>query len=418
MTSLRTTLALCAVGLAMLLVPAASSARHPVGPVADDAAAKIGNPKLRLVECMDCHVSHGAADAGLLAGRDHGEAACLSCHKGLDLENHAGSHPLNTLVPRRPAAALRALGGVLGPNNTLVCTSCHTMHAEPNMTARCFACHEEQAIIASRDKTTKGHRSSDCTECHNTESARQKAEATRVPGDPSNCLRCHDEGSENQRVHVQPGHLGHALVDAEGGFGPSDPPLEGCTSCHGGHEVVRPDYTLCESCHLQQAEDHARGGHGTATCIECHPPHEAFALHDAPDDGHRLNPVSRRCLACHAEDVEGEASVPRVESYEHPAPMFLPDGPRWSPPLGSLPLFDESGVKLQPTQNGDLTCESCHLSHGPDPIKPGDSLRRPGWEKACSACHGTDALLTYRWFHYRERLQGLIEPLGEAPPAP
>lgn len=410
MSPLRTAASLCA-ALAMLTLPGISAARHPVGTVSPASAEAIGNPKLRLVECLDCHVSHGAADAGLLSGRDHGEAACLDCHQGLDLTTHAGSHPLDTLVPRRQAAALRQLGGVLGPNSTLVCTSCHTMHAEADMTDRCFACHEEQAITASVDPATKGHRSSACTDCHNADSATLKVESSRVPGDPGNCLRCHDEGSENQKVDSAPGHLGHPLVDEEGGFGPSDPPLEGCTSCHGGHEIVRPDYTLCEGCHLEQAEDHERGGHGTATCMECHPPHEARPMHAELAD-HRLNPVSRRCLSCHAEDSDAEASVARVESYEHPAPMFLPDGPRWVPPLGTLPLFDETGAMLPPTQNGDLTCESCHLSHGPDRLKPGDSLRRPGWEKACSACHGTDALLTYRWFHFRERLEGLIKPLG------
>lgn len=88
-----------------------------------------------------------------------------------------------------------------------------------------------------------------------------------MEGDPTNCLRCHGPGSKNQPVDVHPGEVGHALVDRPGGFGPSDPPLNGCTSCHGGHEIVRPDATLCEKCHKEQAAAHARGGHGTATCI-------------------------------------------------------------------------------------------------------------------------------------------------------
>jgi hypothetical protein len=253
---------------------------------------------------------------------------------------------------------------------------------------------------------------SDCTACHNADSASLKVGAGRVPGDPSNCLRCHSAGSKNQSVDAEPGHLGHKLVDQPGGFGPSDPPLNGCQSCHGGHDVVRPDATLCKTCHTEQAEDQARGGHGDATCLDCHPAHEARPQHaDATD--HKLNPLSRRCLACHAEDAKSDASVPRVESFEHPAPNFAADGPRWSA-IGGLPLFDATGVKVAENENGELTCGSCHLSHGPDRNKPGDSLRRPGWDQVCPACHGDDGLLYYRWFHYRERLEGAITPTKDA----
>lgn len=403
-------LALLLAACLCILHPATALAAHPTGAVTPEVARAIGNPKLTLIECLDCHQTHGAADGGLLTGRDHAASACVNCHKGLDLGTHAGSHPMDTLVPRRPADAVMKLGGMLGPNSTIVCLSCHTVHSEGNLTQRCFACHEEQATVATVSAAQKGHRSAVCTDCHNQDSATLKASAARVEGDPSNCLRCHGPGSKNQSVDAHPGQVGHALVDRPGGFGPSDPPLNGCTSCHGGHEIVRPDSSLCEKCHKEQAEDHARGGHGTASCIDCHPPHEARALHADATDGHHINPVGRRCLSCHAEDAPGGASVPRVESFEHPAPVFLPDGPRWSPPLGGLPLFDPQGVKLPPSENGDLTCASCHLSHGPDRNKPGDALRRPGWEAPCSACHGDEGLMYYRWFHYRERLEGAVNP--------
>lgn len=381
---------------------------HPVGAVTEEAAKAIGNPKLEVVECLDCHVPHGAADEGLLSGRDHGERSCLNCHKGFSAETHAGGHPMDQLVPRRAADAVRKLGGELGPNNTLVCGSCHDAHSDSNLRDRCYACHEEQASVAFASAAQKGHRSGVCTDCHNADSASLKLIAGRVTGDPTNCLRCHGEGSPNQPVDVHPGQVGHKLVDQPGGFGPSDPPLNGCISCHGGHDIVRPDSSLCETCHKEQAADHARGGHGTATCLDCHPAHEAKTLHaDATD--HKLNPIARRCLACHAEDAPGDATVPRVEAFEHPVPMFLPDGPRWQP-LGGIPLFDAAGLKVAATENGDLTCASCHLSHGPDINKPGDSLRRPGWNDTCAACHGDDALLYYRWFHYRERLEGVVKP--------
>lgn len=408
-------------GLALAASPGgAFAAPHPMGPVAEDAAKRIGSPKLKLIECLDCHVPHGAADKGLLAGRDHGMAACQGCHK-LNTMTHAGGHPLDEVVPRRAADALAKVGGVVGPNNTVVCMSCHTMHTEKRVADRCFACHEEQATVARSSSEAKGHRSGACTDCHNAGSASLKVAAGRVEGDPTNCLRCHGTGTKNQPIDSHPGQIGHALVDKPGGFDATDTPLQGCISCHGGHEVVRPDSQLCETCHKEQAEDHARGGHGHATCIDCHPPHQARPMHadtaTAADPKH-LNPVSMRCLACHAEDVKGDDDTPRVESFDHPAPMFLPDGPRWKP-LGTLPLFDATGQKVAAAENGDLTCATCHLSHGPDRNKPGDSLRRTGWDQVCSACHGDDALVYYRWFHYRDRIKDVVTPTTPAPaPAP
>lgn len=380
---------------------------HPTGPVKPEVAQRVGVPGLQAVECLACHVGHGAGDDQLLEGRDRGAAACLQCHKAIDGKTHAGVHPLHATVKSKEAvAAVQRLGGVLGAKNTIVCGSCHASHASSNIIQRCIACHPEEAPVADAEGKKAGHRSGVCLECHNIHPGVGKAPVARatVEGDPKGCLRCHGEGGKKQPVDARPGTLGHALVDREGGFGPSDPKLEGCPTCHGEHEMIRPDAGLCEQCHDAQAEDHTRGGHGSATCLDCHPPHETPALHaDAPD--HAFNPVSRRCLACHAEDATVEASVPRVAAFEHPAPVFLPDGQRWSPPLASIPLFDPNGKVQPPTVNGDLTCASCHLSHGPDIDKPGDSLRRPGWEEACSACHGDNALLFYRWFHYRDRLE-------------
>lgn len=399
----------------VLLRPTVAEATHPVGEVSESSAKAIGNPKLKLIECLDCHVPHGAADSGLLAGRDHAMGACLTCHKGLDRSTHAGGHPIDQLVPKRAAEALAKVGGRVGPNNTIVCLSCHTMHKESRVGDRCFACHEAQATVAKASSASKGHNSGACTDCHNAGSATLKAAAGRVEGDPSNCLACHGPGSKNQPVDVHPGQVGHALVDKPGGFESTDPKLTGCITCHGGHQITKPDAKLCETCHTGQAEDHARGGHGTATCIDCHPPHEARPVHADATDGHHFNPIARRCLACHAEDATGSADTPRVESFEHPAPVFHPDGPRWKP-LGTLPLFDATGHQVAPTENGDLTCASCHLSHGPDRNKPGDSLRRPGWEAVCSSCHGDEGLLYYRWFHYRERLEGVVTPIQQKPP--
>lgn len=400
--------------IAVFAWPAGTFAAHPVGPVEDAVAVKIGNPTLERVECLDCHVPHGGADKTLLAG-DHAEQACLSCHKGWDRAKHAGGHPIDHVITRHAAQALAAVGGMVGPNNTVTCLSCHSAHDDGKTPLdRCFACHEEQASLASTSSEARGHKSPICTDCHNGASPTLKV-STSIPGDPTNCIRCHGPGSKNQHVDAEPGHFGHSLVDKPGGFSaPPAKPLAGCPTCHGRHDVLRPDTNLCAECHTEQVEDHARGGHGRATCLDCHPAHESKSLYAAKSGAEPLNPVQQRCLACHAKDAPGDAKTPRVEDYRHPAPMFAPDGKRWAA-LASLPLYDKTGAVVPSTENGDLACASCHLSHGPDRGKPGDALRRAGWDQFCTACHADDALMYYRWFHYRERLHGVADPPKQAP---
>jgi hypothetical protein len=114
-----------------------------------------------------------------------------------------------------------------------------------------------------------------------------------------------------------------------------------------------------------------------------------------------VNPFSKRCLGCHSTDAEsGDTS--RVSDYEHPAPVFTPGGQRWQP-LGDIPLYDASGLEVPAGANGDLTCGSCHRTHGPDPDEPADELRRPGWKAGCAACHGESTLAYYLYFHQPDR---------------
>ena len=118
---------------------------------------------------------------------------------------------------------------------------------------------------------------------------------------------------------------------------------------------------------------------------------------------------SRLCLACHSSGSAQPEAVPRVEDYEHPEPVFLPGGGRWKP-LAALPLFGPDGQQLAPGDNGQLACGSCHRTHGPDPEHPVSALRRPGWERSCSACHGDQALSLYLYFHDPERRSGEGKP--------
>ena len=172
--------------------------------------------------------------------------------------------------------------------------------------------------------------------------------------------------------------------------------LEGCGTCHDVHAPNRaPD---CAGCHPIEAGLAHRGGHGDASCRDCHTAHAPAPT--APRSARGTNPVSARCLACHTEDARG-AATSRVAAFDHPAAVFLPDGRRWEP-LRGLPLFDEGGQQIADGQNGAMTCQTCHRVHGPEP-GDGPKLGRAGWKQACAACHGIDALPLYQWFHDARR---------------
>ena len=199
---------------------------------------------------------------------------------------------------------------------------------------------------------------------------------------------------------MRPGTLGHP-VDGEA-HGAKGEALT-CETCHDAHNP-RADRGLaaCEGCHAEQASAAHRGGHGSATCLDCHPMHSAAP--SAKLSG-SVNPRSAPCLACHAS-TSANATAPKVLSYSHPELVFTPDGSRWTP-LGGLTLYAADGTEEPAGKNGALTCSSCHLTHGPDASEPGDNLRRPGWKEACSSCHGEKALPLYRYFHRSDRWDDL-----------
>ncbi len=373
--------------------------QHPVGDV-----AKVGggiDPKVERVDCMDCHVNHGSHDKQLLsAAAEHD--ACEACHVGV--ERHAsGEHPLQ--VDADPATAARKRGGHVGQDNVIVCRSCHQMHTGSPPKARCHTCHPSQVVQA--DAKAPRHSELECIECHLAhEGAGVDRRGYMTSADPRGCLYCHGEGASHEPVQAHPGTLGHVMFDAEG---KTDPPLEGCPSCHGAHDSTPKDQELCRDCHAEQDQEVAEAGHGAANCLDCHPVHERAPSRDEGTFA-ELNPVSRRCLGCHSEgaEVEGMGEAPRVIEFTHPVPVFEDDGNRMVA-LEGLQLFDPTGKLEPPDRNGVLTCATCHRTHGPDRERPGTKRRRPGTPPACASCHGEDALPFYLYFHRPERRERYSE---------
>lgn len=377
---------------ALLLAAAVVRAEHPVG--------DLDKPRRDLdrVGCLDCHAPHGTKDQDSLLADPSG-GACLDCHeRTVSARRSRLEHPRGIMV--RDLFAIKRVieaGGRLGDKATVTCLTCHKTHEDLEPTSLCLACHADRE--RTMDDGGLGHGGGECFTCHSVHRGNASALSRRTPsqGDPKGCLTCHGAGNEYEPETARPGRDGHPHFDRDGGLAQTRPPLRTCMSCHTlAHDPRQLKDDSCEGCHDAQAAEQARGGHGTATCMDCHPAHEPMPALVASTA--KLNPVSRRCLSCHSGETRVELAKEKVAEYDHPEMVFRPDGQRWTP-LGNLPLFDPSGERVPAGQNGDLTCISCHTTHGPEEGRPARGLKRSGWEEPCAACHGQEALPFFLYFH-------------------
>lgn len=357
--------------------------------------------------CLSCHAMHGATGDHIT--RDPGDgAACLGCHPAV--AKTATNHPLGRVPGSDLIRNHKDQKVVLSADGGIGCLSCHDLNGKTdNHLVRslsrgqpvCLDCHAgRKDVIGGGHARLASSGSPTCVACHDLHGGQRDDHflvtlAAASAGDPKGCLTCHGEGGRAAKRGVTPGKAGHPVDGREAGGAPLT-----CLSCHDPHEASKPGGKECAACHEEQGAAAARGGHGKAGCADCHAAHQPTLRASRTASGAKVNPASGRCLTCHATNAMG-SSAPKVADYEHPAPMFKPDGSRWTP-LGGLPLFDKTGEPVGGDANGDLTCQSCHVVHGPDP-KGGTKLRRAeGWEVACGSCHGEETLVLYQYFHKPE----------------
>ncbi len=378
----------------------ASGKAHPVGTKLAELLAKREEAgEKHVAECLGCHAVHGADEDGLPRGEDDREL-CGACHSDR-LEsgvNHSvGERPRQNRSPRAGSGIPTQGSG------SPACRSCHEMiggrtdaliRTPTDGGSLCLTCHQDLAAPMKRAHGAAPTRLNEpCLACHEPHAGKGEhllARLGTLPGDATGCLRCHGAGGAAVKAGVSPGTKGHVVDARTSKMGPLT-----CRTCHDQHEPLPPKVS-CGECHTDQQAAADRGGHGSAECLDCHPMHT-----DAARLAKGVNPSSARCLACHGPDGSFPRA-PRVNAYEHPAPILTPGGARWTP-LAGLPLYDDAGQEAGEGRNGALVCRSCHLVHGPDATTAGDKLRRPDWQAACSSCHGEDALVLYRWFHQPDR---------------
>jgi predicted CXXCH cytochrome family protein len=375
-------------------VPATGS--HPVGPaLADALRARPGSkPGEDASSCLGCHAPHGASGEALLR-RDDAGGTCVGCHESEGRPH--GNHPIAERLPKSALGPAR-MAWTLARGDELSCRTCHDLASTAESLLRpgrdgaalCVDCHGPAEVPHD------AHSDLPCLRCHDPhggDPARSLLRYAAREGDATGCSACH---APDDPGPVRPGGFGHPVQGGEG-----ERAILGCGTCHDRH-LGKP-VPACASCHAEEGAAAERGGHGDAACTACHPPHRA--TRPVPASARASNPASQACLTCHAFDARGDATS-RVGTWDHPEAIFLPDGNRWAP-LGDLPLFGPDGEVVPHDESGTLTCQSCHETHGPAEADRGDKLRRPKWQGACSACHGDDALVLYRFFHRPDRRRGV-----------
>jgi len=331
--------------------------------------------------CLTCHAVHGAPSESLMRSPDDG-TLCLSCHP--DKADPEQNHRRDDEVFAAAAAADIPFGGPSGD-----CALCHDVEGgtRPGLLAdageRCATCHTDVHLRGDHASIGEGVPCLSCHDVHGNDAAHLlHLDGTPTTADPNACSTCH-----KPRKGFHPETQGHGI----GSVGLT------CADCHDAHRPV-PTPT-CGTCHEEQHTLAAAGGHGGQTCTDCHSPHHDVKR-PAPEGAQA---ASVPCLGCHGP--KGTVASARLAFYEHPEAVFTPNGERWKP-LAGLRLYDDQG-RVQPEgELGDLSCGSCHQTHGPD-AKKADHLRISGVSTSCAACHGANGLPYYRWFHSPERREGL-----------
>lgn len=361
------------------------------------AGAKVG-PNPRELTCNVCHTPHGAAHDHLLVMGTESNQLCLSCHDqmrpGMFRDGDHTEHPLSPVVNSEQKAAVQSLGTKLGPDDKLICLSCHKLHhgkgerfmlaAELTDGAFCVGCHSEKTSVFNTPhdlrKTFPEERNrlgmtaqtgGPCSSCHLFHRYARSPEISDIDPGGGKCITCHQEGRcAGEKTLGSFNHPKAACVechDPHGPHGSNRPAL--------GQFLREPTPGLCVKCHADYAalsggpHDFRNTGNQWPqaadlredTCLACHRPHGkddkrlltfAATQADAASDG--------ACIACHPGAAWGHGDAGEaMKQSDHAAmhPRIVPAGFN----TGALPL-----VQSGSTEASVVGCRTCHNPHAAD----------------------------------------------------
>ncbi len=404
--------------------------RLPVRWSTGAAVATGGNGELI---CRTCHSPHGAFDTShLLVERNTKDSICRQCHG--DKKTIAGSrHDLKTSAPDEtnirgePAASL-------GP-----CSSCHLVH------------RGEGRLMWARQQRLDQRPGDFCLSCHSPDGVAKKALpasfshpmgiAVSLPGRPLalplydgrgetkqgeiRCATCHEVHNplplyrDPLRSDTTRGRFLRRSEKGRAGV---------CIDCHPRYDLVEDtDHDLrltAPSFTNVYGETPEQGG----LCSPCHVAHKARnqkhlwaapfgpALIEGwnPSDTTTGNNMIRLCTGCHAPDGVAGKRVPEQGLHPREGVKVVEGGGGISFAMvkDDFPIFTDEGDRAE---NGAIVCSTCHNPHQWNPSSaskgPGrpavdgegnvtNSFLRPNLNKKfCAACHGSESIVMFTYFH-------------------
>jgi hypothetical protein len=359
------------------------------------------HPGTRGPTCKDCHrfgapppgderteeldsASRSRAEGGGPGGvrprtvvpREEAQLPCLRCHA----------------TPQGPVHAI-------GPHATQKCTTCHRPHKMPSLTPPpCTDCHKDKETVHAGTRGCRDcHRAHDdprtadgtCETCHEKQTGPKHVDDHAITAGHTKCTGCHQPHNFG-KAQVQPCtekcHKDQPVlakdhhVKCVNCHNQHDDHPKPCASCHqqqvrhpasakgpcaGCHQPHNPNLPLggkavaCQTCHEKQR-------HGTATCTDCHVPHQGKPQMDGTV-----------CARCHANRAESTAHTKHANCVI----CHTAHGPKPTPGPELCAKCHADKVKTT-AGTGHGTCAKCHA----------DGVHAPGAERpACATCHKAEA---------------------------
>jgi predicted CXXCH cytochrome family protein len=274
------------------------------------------SPTKEKVECISCHVPHGASDTHLLRASGAGMKLCRNCHvdKFPRTDNKRDDLSLGHIVmfevdDETVKESILRSSGRLGEDGELICFSCHTLHnaegqslliSDNTESAFCRDCHgDKDGILTSshnmeknpRYRSASGKKASElgiCTSCHGSHKWQLAAPKTEDKV-TSLCLSCHSDGKLAAGRAISLAKFNHFTGDIGDGARLSQkfPQLP---------KLKENAQAFLDDVYRESIMPGAENIETLMTCLTCHDIHgeEKNFLREPAEDG-------SLCLKCHEE---------------------------------------------------------------------------------------------------------------------
>lgn len=186
------------------------------------------------IYCGTCHSAHGVdwgqnRAAIFMRAVNESSNMCRACHKTNATGSEHGNHPILDRIKRLPEK-LKAAGAKIGPNNKVICESCHRQHGAPaekllvldnaQSSELCITCHKDKKNMSNtkhdmnimspnlknskKQTPTKNGLCSACHVSHNAKGPKLASIEARAGADPleANCVNCHNDNSVAKKAAI------------------------------------------------------------------------------------------------------------------------------------------------------------------------------------------------------------------------